>query len=96
MGELEGEEHQCVVASHAPPFGDMAHNLGIFPDWESNQRPFGSQTCAQCTEPHQPGKNSYSNQWAIATLLHTPFEMYISKFQTEIFTSKSLMNTLIC
>ena len=25
------------------------------PDWESNQRPFGSQACAQSTELHQAG-----------------------------------------
>ena len=35
-GEKEGEKHQCVVASHAPSPGDMAHNPGMFPDWESN------------------------------------------------------------
>ena len=53
-GEREGEK-QCVVASRMPPTGDMAHNPGMCPDWESNQRPFGSQADAQSTEPHQPG-----------------------------------------
>ena len=33
-GEREGEKHQCVVASHAPPTGDLAHNPGMCPDWE--------------------------------------------------------------
>ena len=42
-GEREGEKHQCVVASHTPPTGDLAHNAGMCPDWESNQQPFGSQ-----------------------------------------------------
>ena len=28
---------------------------GICPDWELNQRPFGSQAGTQCTEPYQPG-----------------------------------------
>ena len=32
----EGEKHR-VVASHAPPTGDLAHNPGMCPDWESNQ-----------------------------------------------------------
>ena len=50
-GEREGEIHQWVVASHAPPTGDLAHNTGMCPDWESNQRPFGQHWC----EPHQPG-----------------------------------------
>ena len=54
-GEGEGEKHQCVVASHAPPTGDLAHNPGMCPNWESNQQPFGSQALAQSTEPHQPG-----------------------------------------
>ena len=35
--EREGEKHQCVVASHAPPTGDLACNPGICPYWELNQ-----------------------------------------------------------
>ena len=35
-GEKEGKKYQCVVASCAPPTGDLAHNLGMCPDWESN------------------------------------------------------------
>ena len=41
--EREGQKHQCVVASHAAPTGDMACNPGMCPDWESNRRPFGLQ-----------------------------------------------------
>ena len=62
--EREGEKHQCVVASHAPPTEDLAHNPGpqwesewqslMCPEWESNWRPSGSQAFAQSTEPHQP------------------------------------------
>ena len=54
-GEREGEKHQCVVASHVAPSGDLAHNPGMCPDWELNQRPPGLQAGAQSTEPHQPG-----------------------------------------
>ena len=54
-GGRKGEKHQCVVASHVPPSGDLTHNPGTCPDWESNQRPFGSQAGTQSTEPHQPG-----------------------------------------
>ena len=54
-GEREGEKHQCVVAPHAPSNGELAHNPGMCPDWESNPQPFGSQAGAQSTEPHQPG-----------------------------------------
>ena len=41
-GKGEGENHQCVVASHTPPTGDLAYNPGLCPDWESNQQSFGS------------------------------------------------------
>ena len=40
-GEREKEKHQCVVASCTPPTGDLAHNPGLWPDWESDQQPFG-------------------------------------------------------
>ena len=55
-GVGEGDTHQCVVASHTPPTGDLAHNPGMSPDWESNQQPFGWQVGTQFTEPHQPGR----------------------------------------
>ena len=42
-GEREGEKHQCVVASHVLPTGDLACNPGMYPDWESNRWLFGSQ-----------------------------------------------------
>ena len=35
-GEREGEKHQYVVASSAPPTGDLAYNPGMYPDWETN------------------------------------------------------------
>ena len=44
-----------MVASHAPPTGDLACNPGLCPDWESNPQPFGLQAGAQSTEPQQPG-----------------------------------------
>ena len=30
--EIEGEKHQCVVALHEPPAGDLAHNTGMYSD----------------------------------------------------------------
>ena len=42
-GEREGEKHQHEVASHVVPSGDLAHNPGTCPDWESNQQPFSPQ-----------------------------------------------------
>ena len=35
-GRREGQKHQCVVASHVPPTGDLACNPGLCPDWELN------------------------------------------------------------
>ena len=37
--EREGERHQCVVASHTPPTGDLDLNPGMCPDWELNHDP---------------------------------------------------------
>ena len=54
-GERKGQKHQCVVASRAPPTRDLAHNPGRYPDWKSNQQPFGSQAGTQSTKPHQLG-----------------------------------------
>ena len=54
-GEREWEKHQCVVASHTPPTGDVACNPCTCPDWEWNWWPFPLQSDTQSTEPHQPG-----------------------------------------
>ena len=48
------EKHQSV-ASHTPPTGDLAHNPGMCPDWESNWQPFGLRDDTHPTEPHQSG-----------------------------------------
>ena len=53
--EREGEKHQCMAASCMLPTGDLSHNSGMCPDWESNQQPFGSQASIQFIKPHQPG-----------------------------------------
>ena len=35
-GEREGEKHQCVIAYHTPPTGDLVYNPGMCPAWELN------------------------------------------------------------
>ena len=52
--ETEEEKHQCVVASHVRPTGDLTHNPGMWPDWESNPDPL----------VHRPALNplSYTSQ----------------------------------
>ena len=57
-GEREGKKHQCVVAAHVAPTGDLACNPGMCPDWELSPEPFGLQAGTQCTEPTQPGPAS--------------------------------------
>ena len=70
-GEREGEKHQCVVASHVPPTGDLAHNPGMCLEWELNQQPFGSQTGTQSTEPLQLGLPSI-----IFNCIYAPLQLY--------------------
>ena len=33
-GERKGEKHQCVVTSSTALTGYLAHNPGMYPDWE--------------------------------------------------------------
>ena len=57
--EREGEKHQCVLASHVLPIGELAQNPRTCPDWESNQQLFGLQAHTQSIELHQPGPNVF-------------------------------------
>ena len=54
-GEREGRKHQCVVASCAPPTGDLVCNPSMCSDWDLNWQLFGSQPGTQSPEPYQPG-----------------------------------------
>ena len=38
-GREKEKKHQCVVASPVPPTGELSHNSGMCPDWESNHSP---------------------------------------------------------
>ena len=58
-GEREGEKYQCVVASCAPPTGELTHNPGMCPDWESNPVTLWFLAGTQSTELHQPGLNRF-------------------------------------
>ena len=42
-----------------PPTGYLAHNPGMCPDQELNQRSFSSQDSTQSTELHQPGQTYF-------------------------------------
>ena len=77
-GEREGEKHQRVVASHAPPAWDLACNPGMCPDWELNPPPFGLQAGTQPTEPHQAGRLLHT------FLILTPYQMYHWQISSSI------------
>ena len=53
---MRGRETSLCVASRMPPTGNLAHNPGMCPGWESNPGPFKLQASTQSTEPHQPGR----------------------------------------
>ena len=57
-GDREREKHQCVVASHMPPTGDLVRNPGMCSDWELNQQPVGSKASTHATEP--PARIKYT------------------------------------
>ena len=55
----EGEKHQCVVASHMVPNGDLTRNPGVCPDWESIWWAFGSQPMLNPLSDTSLGKHSH-------------------------------------
>ena len=57
-GREKEEKHQSVVASCTTPTEDLAHNPGRYPDWESNQQPFGLQAGAQLSLVRAKDKGS--------------------------------------
>ena len=74
------EKHQGVVASCVPPTGDLACTPGMCPDWEVNQRPFGSQAGAQSTEPHQPGLIIYFSSYCLSKASYVLPSLVIGSF----------------
>ena len=59
--ERQGAKHQCAretsISSHTPPTGELIHNPGMCPEWESNWQPHGSQARPQPTEPPSQGSS---------------------------------------
>ena len=76
-GEREVEKHQCVVACHMAPSGDLACNPDMCPDWELNWRPFGSQPMLNPL--------SYTSQGHLLTSLHKGLrlkQLVIQKYES--------------
>ena len=76
-----------MVASHTPPTGDLAHNLGMCPDWELNWQPFGLQGGTQSTEPHQPVLNYFLN-FVLSVIRSQPLEGRVGKSQNLVYILK--------
>ena len=83
-----------MVASHAPPTGDLAHNPGLCPGWELSRQPFGWQAGTQSTDPHQPGPvASFSHELTqtfreCIHLLHvfSIMTFYLMSLHSEMYT----------
>ena len=59
-----------------PPTRDLAHNLGMCSDWESNQWSFGSQAGTQSTKPCKPWQafaEKLKSQVKATCLLHLAY-----------------------
>ena len=57
-----------LVASPTPPTGDLAHNLGMCPDWELNHQPW---VCRLVLNPL-----SHSSQsWTTLKILTAPWRL---------------------
>ena len=60
-GKREKEKERnlkCVVASHGPPTGDLAHNPGMCPDWELNLQPLVHRLVLNPLSHTSQGSNS--------------------------------------
>ena len=68
------------LACPQPPTMDPDWNPGMCPDWESNQRPFGSPASTQFTKPHQPGPGLF-NECFISTIGDTSFWHQVTRIQ---------------
>ena len=54
-GEREGEKHQCVVASHTPPTGDLATTQACALPGNQTCHPLVLRLALNPLDPHQPG-----------------------------------------
>ena len=71
-----GEKH-LSFAFCTPPTRDLAC---MCPDWELNQRPFGSQVGTLSTQPHQPGLDNFSGNfsyWCLSNIYNYVFMSFL-------------------
>ena len=69
-----------------PPTGDLAHNPGMCPDWESNQPAFGSQADTQSTEQYQPGQKNliFKRRYAVFEMGIRTSKLHLPRAQFSI------------
>ena len=58
-GEREGEKHQCVVASHVPPTGDLARSPGMWPVWDRTSNPLVHRSALNPLSHTSQGSNLF-------------------------------------
>ena len=82
--ERKGEKHQCVVASHSPPTGDLACNPGTCPENQTGNALPPSWRSIHWVTPARvlPFKNSHSNRWHLIVMcdLHFPDQLCQTPF----------------
>ena len=84
-GEWEGEKHQCVVASHALPAGDLACNPGMCPRLWMEQATLWFTGQHSTDEPHQPGQYH-------SFLIHSFTDGHLDCFQHLTIVNFAAMN----
>ena len=86
----------CSCPPCTTPHGDLAHNPGMCPDWESNQGPFASQASAQSTEPHQPGPNSGFLKGIVKACVRVKTSKFIViKWNTNVHYQHSIFQMIL-
>ena len=82
------------VASRMPPFGNVARNPGMCPDWESNPRPFSLQGNAQSTEPHQlgPGSLVFKGKFKLNPVFYPLFPISLHHIHSTISLLQDFQN----
>ena len=90
---MDVQKIHWLVVFCMPPTGDLAHNPGMWPDWESNQWPFASQAGTQSTEPHQPGPIcSFWNLSLIVSFIYwILYACFVSWNKSEFLPVKCLL-----
>ena len=67
-GKRKREKHPCVVAFHRRLTGDLAHNPGMCPDWESNHE---ALVCRPVLNPLSYSSQGFPKRFLNVTSMET-------------------------